>query len=239
MRRMITTSALMIVMGCGASSTTPADAGNTDTTVPINECVDGSAVCPANATCTDTADGYTCTCDSGFAGDAQGCETVCGDGLVKGDEACDDSNTAAGDGCRADCLGTEECGDSMLDTAAGEQCDDGNIVAGDGCDDRCENEPVEGPCGDGVLNIGEECDDGNAANGDGCEGCVVTLSDAWTCDPALFNAGDGCECGCGQVDADCADATVESCDYCGGQGACNPNDPTCQQLNLDDNSSCI
>jgi cysteine-rich repeat protein len=57
-------------------------------------------------------------------------------------EACDDGNIQAGDGCRADCLGTEDCGDGYLDPIQGESCDDGNLWAWDGCDDACQPEAL-------------------------------------------------------------------------------------------------
>jgi cysteine-rich repeat protein len=125
-----------------------------------------------------------------------------------------------------------------LDNATDEECDDGNEATGDGCDDRCELEPFEGPCGDGVVNIGEECDDGNNADLDGCEDCAFAISDQWTCDPSLFHGSDGCECGCGQVDPDCENTLSASCDFCGGIGSCNPNDLACQQVNPTNNAIC-
>eukprot|EP01127_Copromyxa_protea_P012669 TRINITY_DN3322_c0_g2_i11.p1 TRINITY_DN3322_c0_g2~~TRINITY_DN3322_c0_g2_i11.p1 ORF type:complete len:444 (-),score=76.59 TRINITY_DN3322_c0_g2_i11:28-1359(-) len=85
-----------------------------------------------------------------LVGDAPfgGCATVCGDSLIKGEESCDDGNTADGDGCSADCkveigwtclepgdLCTPICGDSL--TAGSESCDDGNTDSGDGCDSNC------------------------------------------------------------------------------------------------------
>lgn len=63
---------------------------------------------------------------------------VCGDGTIDPGEVCDDGNRVAGDGCRADCRGTEVCGDSLVDSLAGEQCDDGNTTPGDGCDASCQ-----------------------------------------------------------------------------------------------------
>src|SRR5262245_31443345 len=39
----------------------------------------------------------------------------CGDGFRDTGEACDDGNNESGDGCRADCLGLEDCGDGLLD----------------------------------------------------------------------------------------------------------------------------
>src|ERR687884_243170 len=83
---------------------------------------------------------------------------VCGDGKVVGDEACDDGNKTAGDGCSADCkqvepghscprdqgmggactvVVQERCGDGRVSASNGEFCDDGNTAAGDGCGDTC------------------------------------------------------------------------------------------------------
>jgi cysteine-rich repeat protein len=108
---------------------------------------------------------------SSFACGAPPSEGLCGDALLDGDEACDDGNTASGDGCRSDCQGVEVCGDGLLD--ANESCDDGNIDDGDGCRGDCQGEEV---CGDGLLDVGEECDDGNQVDGDGCESsCVEVL----------------------------------------------------------------
>ncbi len=57
-------------------------------------------------------------------------------------EACDDGNTAIGDGCNGLCqiegrtppLG---CGDGIVQVGLGEQCDDGNQVIRDGCEPDC------------------------------------------------------------------------------------------------------
>lgn len=91
---------------------------------------------------------------------------VCGDGELDEDEECDDGNTAAGDGCGADCLveRPEGCGDGIVD--AEEECDDGNAVHDDDCSNLCRR-PF---CGDRIRQAayGEECDDGNVVNDDGC-----------------------------------------------------------------------
>ncbi|HEX2735276.1 MAG TPA: DUF4215 domain-containing protein [Polyangiaceae bacterium] len=120
---------------------------------------------------------------------------ACGNGTVDLNEACDDGNVSASDGCSADCAFVEEhwscvpghlcvyvsfCGDSTV--GATETCDDGNVTPGDGCSDLCLVEanwkcPTVGmpcvsavTCGDGLLNGSETCDDGNTNPGDGCSG---------------------------------------------------------------------
>jgi cysteine-rich repeat protein len=83
-------------------------------------------------------------------------------------ETCDDGNRASGDGCSADCLSDESCGNGVLDAAAGEVCDDGNRRSGDGCSADCLSDES---CGNHVIDVaaGESCDDGNRAAGDGCD----------------------------------------------------------------------
>ena len=39
-----------------------------------DECALGSHTCDVHATCTDTPDSYTCTCNEGYRGDGQNCE---------------------------------------------------------------------------------------------------------------------------------------------------------------------
>ena len=122
---------------------------------------------------------------------------VCGDGLVTGAEACDDSGSIPNDGCSATCtvesgfacagqpsICTPTCGDGFI--VGTEACDDGPGVppSGDGCSAQCAVEPgfecVGQPsvcttvCGDGIETPNEQCDDGNTDNTDGCTNdCVV------------------------------------------------------------------
>lgn len=66
---------------------------------------------------------------------------VCGDGVLKGGEVCDNgpgnSDTAA-DACRSDCH-PARCGDGVKDT--GEECDDGNASDDDRCMRDCKINP--------------------------------------------------------------------------------------------------
>jgi len=40
----------------------------------VDECADGSAGCSADASCTNFAGGFTCSCNDGYAGDGTICE---------------------------------------------------------------------------------------------------------------------------------------------------------------------
>jgi cysteine-rich repeat protein len=77
---------------------------------------------------------------------------VCGNGVVEGDEECDDGNNYNGDGCDEDCNIEYEpsyCGDGILDE--GEECDDGNNNNFDECRNNCKL-PY---CGDGICDYNE------------------------------------------------------------------------------------
>ncbi len=151
-------------------------------------------------------------------------------------EMCDDGNRTAGDGCSADCLSDESCGNGQLDAAAAELCDDGNVTPGDGCDAECVTEPgfdcplpgrpCGADCGDGVTAGTEQCDDGQ--NGDPCDGCLddCTLhtnrcGDGNACAPEACDDGgngnpcDGCLDDCSEFPGTCGDEIVcgrEMCD---------------------------
>jgi cysteine-rich repeat protein len=111
--------------------------------------------------------------------------TVCGDGVVDPEEACDDGNFINGDTCTATCE-LPACGNAIVEL--GEQCDDGNTVNGDGCSITCE----VNMCGNGVLEAGEECDDGNTTSGDGCSAhlCLVNV-----CGNGVLESGEQCDDG--------------------------------------------
>lgn len=120
----------------------------------------------------------------------------CGDGVVEGDEACDDGpDNALTAMCLPDCT-LASCGDGNVQDGV-EACDDGNeddtdactstcepAACGDGfvqgeeaCDEgenngdtrACKSDCTLATCGDGVVHSGEEqCDDANEDNNDGC-----------------------------------------------------------------------
>jgi fibro-slime domain-containing protein len=142
------------------------------------------------------ADAGTAAADSGVSLEG------CGDSIVQLGEACDDGNSAGGDGCSATCVEVENgfacpvpgqacastvrCGDGRISGA--EQCDDGNQAGLDGCSVDCQVEagwscPVAGlrcqatSCGDGIVAGFEECDFGTATSG--CTNCQI--DDGYDC----------------------------------------------------------
>ena len=124
-------------------------------------------------------------------------------------------------------------------------CDPDYYGTDDGCDCGCGI--VDPDCADGDIATCEYCNDEGSCNIWGCPGTidpadtancapVEGVPDEWTCNPGFF--GDGtCDCGCGAVDSDCADATVDSCEVCVEDGSCGNGD--CPG-NIDpmDNSTC-
>ncbi|MEM9196025.1 MAG: DUF4215 domain-containing protein [Myxococcota bacterium] len=138
--------------------------------------------------------GFTCSCATGYAGNgrvditgdgvadagADGCNPVCGDGMVVGGEPCDDgamnSDTIA-NACRTNCM-NPSCGDGVVDT--GEVCDDGAMNS-DTIANACRTNCMNPSCGDGVVDMGEMCDDGamNGMPGSSCDMmCQTVMMDA-------------------------------------------------------------
>lgn len=132
---------------------------------------------------------------------------ACGNGLVEGNESCDDGNLVDSDGCSADCLVESHpiaCGDGWI--SGPEQCDDGNQVAGDGCSADCLSTEV---CGNHVVDVvrGEQCDDGNLVPGDGCD---ATCHLSGTCGDGAVDAGEQCDDAAETATCD-LDCTLASC----------------------------
>jgi cysteine-rich repeat protein len=110
---------------------------------------------------------------------------TCGDGLVSGSEACDDGNRVDGDGCSADCLSDESCGNGVLDMIAGESCDDGNVLSGDNCSPDCQL----AACSNRIVDVNEDCDSGGVDT----KGCNADCSFV-TCGDKRVNSAAGEEC---------------------------------------------
>jgi cysteine-rich repeat protein len=211
------------------------------------------------------ADSFTFTASDGSATSIAATVAItvtnlieCGDGVVEGNESCDDANDNDSDACRNSCV-SATCGDGVVQSDV-EQCDDGNADNGDACLSSC----VVASCGDGFTQTGvESCDDGNNSDTDACLNTCVSAAcgDGFTqegveqCDDANQSNTDACLNSC--VSSVCGDGFVESgveaCDdgnqvdddachndctapVC-GDGAVDPGEE-CDDSNTSDNDGC-
>ncbi|MBV9946498.1 MAG: DUF4215 domain-containing protein, partial [Myxococcales bacterium] len=172
------------------------------------------------------------------------CRTTCGDGIVAGDEQCDEGplNGAGFGHCTASCTLGPRCGDGVVESPP-EQCDDGSNLATYGglsrvCGPGCTFAPF---CGDGITSNGEECDEG-PLNGSGYGHCTaacklgprcgdgVLESPPEQCDDGVANGatGDKCNANCTKTCGDGVLGPGEQCDdgaanNTGAYGKCNAN----------------
>jgi fibro-slime domain-containing protein len=149
------------------------------------------------------AERHTCGSDytltlSGFTHTISTCMTTCGDGIVAGQEQCDNgtaNNTGAYGGCNANCTLAPYCGDGTVQNPP-EQCDDGMNLATYGgpnmvCGPGCKFAPY---CGDGVVSNGEQCDKGTAANTGGYNGCNANCTLGPRCGDGIVQTQFGEQC---------------------------------------------
>ncbi|OGR11689.1 MAG: hypothetical protein A2341_02405 [Deltaproteobacteria bacterium RIFOXYB12_FULL_58_9] len=158
---------------------------------------------------------------------------TCGNNILEGGEICDsgqiDDLTCTdfyfGSGnlsCTSTCVpdftacASATCGDNNAE--GGEICD-GTDLSGITCQDLGYVS--------GTPTCLEDCngfDESTCSNGE------------WACNSDYYGTDDGCDCGCGVADPDCADATVDSCRFCGNDGSCGRLD--CSNINPTNNAVC-
>lgn len=144
--------AIALLPGCGlstygisdgaliaASTGATADSSITDgiLTGPTDSMpADASTTEPAAASTTASADASTTalTTTTTATSDMTAMDGACGDGIVDGDEDCDEGEETPT--CDADCT-LQQCGDGLLNARFGEACDDGNQDPGDACSTDC------------------------------------------------------------------------------------------------------
>lgn len=81
----------------------------------------------------------------------------------------------------------------------------------------------------------ESSSSGDPTTGDTGSGEVPK---GWTCAEKFYDVLDGCDCGCGIVDPDCIDSTVDSCTFCGPSFGSCATDAECTNVDPNDNSQC-
>ncbi len=196
--------------GTSTTSTTTTTGETTESTGPICEPGEAGCVCGPEDSCAEPS-----LCEEGVC--VLPVPSVCGDGVVEGDEECDDGNDDNGDACLDTCLAAS-CGDGFVQAGV-EECDDGNDDDSDACPASC----LPATCGDGFVQAGvEECDDGNDDETDAClNACLnatcgdgLVQADVEECDDGNDDDSDACVEGC--LAATCGDgfvqADVEACD---------------------------
>ncbi|HWB76010.1 MAG TPA: DUF4215 domain-containing protein [Nannocystaceae bacterium] len=205
----------------GSSSEAGSSASDTSTlstTTTVGNDTSSGEVTTLDTTCSDDCPGssettITTAVDSSSSGSSsdgsessstapaessssEGPPSVCGDGIVSGSEECDDSGESAS--CDSDCTAAS-CGDTHVNTLAGETCDAGGESFG--CDVDC-TAPV---CGDGITNSShnEDCDDAGASatcdtdcTAPVCGDGLQNLAALETCDDGDMDDGDGCSSAC-------------------------------------------
>ncbi len=124
------------------------------------------------------------------AGDWTCPETWIGDGEC--DCGCGAPDADCTQGTVQECLWNHCEGGEELNPSDPSQC--GGTPSGDGDGD-----------GDGDTPVGD---------GDGDGDTLPTVPGNWTCAPGWYGDGE-CDCGCGALDSDCADASLDSCVYDG------------------------
>jgi cysteine-rich repeat protein len=201
---------------CAGLSATTTDRGGAPLNLEVGKVYEAVVFQAERHTCQSN---YRLTI-SNFARQHSDCQTVCGDGVVAGDEQCDDGpNNGMGFGfCNIDCTPGPRCGDGLVDTSINpttmlpnEVCDNGvnldlyYLEEGD-CAPGCIN---PGYCGDATIqpDFGERCDLGVELNNGAYNGCsadcnlgprcgdMVAQTDVTPpeeCDDGNRRNGDGC-----------------------------------------------
>ena len=151
--------------------------------------------------------GWTC------AGSPSACAPICGDGLVRGGEACDEG---AANGALPSC-----CAATCQFKAAGTTCDDGNACT---TSDTCDGGST---C---VGGAPPDCDDRNTCTADSCDTATGCVHDGPARDGFACDDGNACTQGDVCTNGQCAGTSGADSDgdgYCDATETavgCNPND---------------
>lgn len=210
----------------------------------------GGVTCESLGFASGTVECFECALLTGGCLPASGC----GSNAIDGVEECDGADLG-GATCASLGLGTGSlycAGDCTFD---GSSCTELDIPATWTCDSSYFG---DGPCDCGCGALDYDCATANVESCDYCgscggASCVESVDptsnyeclgdstgDGWTCPPAWFED-TFCDCGCGELDPDCEDATLASCDVCAtdANGGC-ASSSVCAESNVDptNNAAC-
>ncbi len=212
--------------------------------------------------CDGTALGTLSCAAFGFSGGTIGCKAdctpsftgctnaVCGNNQVEGNEVCDGTDLG-GQTCQAQGFaggGTLSCNagcqsfNTNLCTSTAWTCSPAYYGTDDGCDCGCG--AVDPDCDDATAASCLFCNNAGSCDEEGTDcslidpvnNAICNTASEWTCDPDYYGTDDGCDCGCGMLDPDCANATVDACDYCDDEGSCGTTD--CSTIDPANNAVC-
>jgi hypothetical protein len=200
-------------------------------TADVDECSLNTDNCDANATCTNTAGSFTCTCNSGYTGNGVTCTDI--------DECASNTHNCDANATCTNIAGSFTCACNAGYSGNGVTCTDVDECTSntDNCDTNatCTNTAGSFVCGcnpgysgNGVTctpNDGLPCDDGNACTQtDTYQGGVCTGSN-----PVVCTASDQCHNAgtCDPSSGVCSNPAKTNGSSCSDGNACTQTD-TCQ-----------
>lgn len=210
----------------------------------------GNEFCDDNNTANGDGCSQACQIENGWqciGVEPSICTVLCGNDIITSPEACDGDTVSCSslgyDGnktCLSDCsdygqcILYESCGDTIIQTSAGEQCEGTDLGGLINCIDliwdnydsgtiSCysSGESLEcrynttgcGLCGNSVIDGTETCDDGGTTNGNGCSSsCQEELG--WDCSGEPSSCIEVCGDGTQTISEECDDNNLDSGDGC-------------------------